>query len=143
MLPGVDPETDSLVKLGLKDVRDVEAGRLTLAHARNLPDGTRLEGGRVAPPLAGVGSALMLLFTHAGTIALLVLTGVLIGSAVRWLLLVSVAGVPVYAGFAVATCCLGVGALFFWFRDLQSWPSIALLQIGVATLGGTFSLLVR
>jgi hypothetical protein len=134
MLPGLDPETKGLMRLALDEKRQVESGRLPLKDAKYLPEGTRLENGKVI--ISGAGPELFAMGASVGVFALLILTGALIGSALRWFFVLEVAGVRVYLALGVGLACLTLGATVYWFRDIRSWRSVSVLEVVLAAAGG-------
>jgi hypothetical protein len=143
MRPGHDPETRGLTRSALEEVRAIEEGRLKLEDAKYLPPYTRIENGRVVSSDGTASGIFLLLVTHIGTIAFVVLAVSLIGSAARWLFEFKVAGYPVFLAFGVGVCCLSLGIPLFVLRDLLKMPMVSYLQILIAVAGGNDCLLPR
>lgn len=144
----MDPETDGLIKLGLRDIREIEAGRMKPEDSLYLPPGTTVKDGKVALPPTGVGAALTLAAGAAGSVAIGYGAFTLGGLALALLfayaragLIYEVRGVPLYLPLALAISCLALGAVFLWAREIRKWRSVAIAQVASAVAAGVASYL--
>src|SRR4051794_40832668 len=100
-----DRETEGLIKLARQERDAIERGHMELKDAMHLPQGTRVENGKVILPPTGF-SFYVALISIAGIFGILVLICALVGV----LLLTPVGGVQIYIVLLAILGCLSVGA---------------------------------
>ncbi|ASP76515.1 hypothetical protein CDO28_34730 (plasmid) [Sinorhizobium meliloti] len=122
-----DPETDFMIKEAFRQKRAVETGKLKLEEATALPEGSRLEGGRVVFPGDTFFSVLaaVLLTPVGAAIAYGAIDGLLRLAASEY-------SKPTTLSYiAVPLIGLFLGAIFHWVRDQLNSRGYALAEIAL------------
>lgn len=123
----IDPETDYLIKEANRQRREVERGRLKLEDATALPEGTRLESGRVVMPGETFFSVLGLIILAPVTalIAFWAIDGLFNFAASQY-------ARPTLASYILLPIiALILGSCFYWIRDRLNLPAYAVVEIGI------------